>query len=106
MDLTNTPDRRLADWLFYDDVRIARELELDGLQCPDLDEPGHDTARCGACSELDAAAAERAEVKAEIARREAAGIRVDDPEAPTFEERFEPFGLEWQIEQRERGVIG
>ena len=41
---------------------------------------------------------ERAAVRAEIERREAAGVFIEDPEAPSLEERLEPFGIEWQID--------
>lgn len=92
-DITTIPDRQLAETLFYLDARCAEHLEVDALYG---DPEGADPAVLG-----DFAA--RTEIRAEIERREAAGIFIEDPDAPTLEERLEPFGLEWQIEQRERG---
>lgn len=91
-DLTTIPDRRLAEALFYLDVRCAEHLEVDALYG---DPEGADPA---VLADFD----ERAAVRAEIERREAAGIFIEDPEAPSLEERLEPFGIEWQLEQRER----
>jgi hypothetical protein len=101
-DLTTTPDRQLADWLFYDDVRRAERAEIDGLGCYAAEDEDHDAATCSTCRQLAAAAAERQAVRDEIARREAAGIFIEDPDEPTFEERHAPYGIEWQLEQRER----
>ncbi|MGB8878615.1 MAG: hypothetical protein WCD11_19985 [Solirubrobacteraceae bacterium] len=92
-DITTIPDRQLAEALFYLDARCAEHLEVDALYG---DPEGADPAVLG-----DFAA--RLEVRAEIERREAAGIFIEDPDAPSLEERLEPFGIEWQIEQRERG---
>lgn len=38
----------------------------------------------------------------EMERRERTGQFNPDPNAPTLEERLGPYGIEWQIEQRER----
>jgi hypothetical protein len=92
-DLTTIPDRQLADALYWLDVRCAEHLEVDALYG---DPEGADPA---VLADFD----ERAAVRAEIARREAAGISIEDPTEPSLEERLEPFGIEWQIEQRERG---
>ena len=86
------PDRQLADALFYIDVRIGELLEIDGIYDPD----GDITPAAAGLH------ADREEIHTEMARRIAAGITIEDPDAPTLEERLEPFGIEWQIEQRER----
>jgi hypothetical protein len=100
-DLTTIPDRQLSDWLFYDDVRTAELLEVDGFTCPDAYDD-HEPDTCAFCSALAADRAERDAVRAEIERRERAGVFIDDPNEPSFEERYAPFGLEWQREQDER----
>lgn len=91
-ELTTTPDRALADALFWLDVRCAEHLEVDALYG---DPEGADPA-------VLADFAERATIRAEIERRLELGITIDDPDAPTLEQRLEPFGLEWELEQRER----
>lgn len=105
-DLTTIPDRRLADWLFYDDVRRAELSEIDGFYCPGLEDEDVDhathVASCDYCQRLEADAAERRAVEDEVARRAELGISIEDPDEPTLEERLAPFGPEWQREQRER----
>jgi hypothetical protein len=102
-DLTTTPDRQLEDWLFYDDARMAELAEIDGLYCPDDDgDHHHGPATCSFCREAAAHSDLRAAVKAEIARRVELDIRIEDPNEPTFEERHAPYGIEWELEQRER----
>ena len=91
-EIETVPDRLLAESLFYLDVRCAEHLECDALYG---DPEGADPR---VLADFDSAA----EIRAEIARREAAGVFIDDPDAPTLEERLEPFGIEWQLEQRER----
>jgi len=107
-DLTTTPDRQLEDWLFYADVRRAEALEVDGLHCAaaeaDYDD-GVAHVGCAFCAQLDADSAEYAAVKAEINRRLATEIRIDDPNEPTLEERLAPWGIEWELEQRDRAGL-
>ena len=85
------PDRDLADRLFWIDVRLGEHAEVDCM--------GGGEYECPRCS---ADFKAREAILAEQARREAAGIFIEDPDEPTLEERLEPYGLEWQIEQRER----
>jgi methionine synthase II (cobalamin-independent) len=91
-DLTTMPDRQLETAEFYADVRCAEHLEVDALY-GDPDGPHPSVA---------ADFEWRAALRDEIARREAAGITIDDPDEPSLEARLEPFGIEWQLEQRER----
>lgn len=91
MDITQTPDRDLADALFYIDVRRAEHSEID---CD-----GGGEYRCERC---EADYVEAREIRAELARREANGVEVVDPDAPTLEERLGPYGIEWELEQRDR----
>jgi hypothetical protein len=91
-DLTTMPDRELQTAEFYADVRCAEHLEVDALYG---DENGPAPA-------VAADFAWRAELREEIARREAAGIAIDDPNAETLEQRLAPWGTEWELEQRER----
>lgn len=89
--ITTTPDRHLSDAEFYAGVSLSEHSEMD---CE-----GGGEYECPTCT------ANRATidaVKAEMARREAEGITIDDPNEPSFEERFAPFGPEWEREQRER----
>jgi hypothetical protein len=83
------PDRELADEEFYAGVTLAQCLEGG---C--LGEEG-----CPTCA---AASARQEAATAEIAQRQKIGVTIEDLDAPTLEERLEPYGIEWQIEQRER----
>lgn len=87
-DLADTPDRHLQEAEMALEDRLAAHLEID---CE-----GGGEYVCDRCT------ADRAELEAitaELARREAEGIAVDDPSEPTFEERYAPFGPAWQEEQ-------
>jgi hypothetical protein len=90
-DLTTMPDRQLQTAEFYADVRCAEHLEVDALYGSDDPDPA-----------VVADFEWRAQLRDEIARREAEGITIDDPDEPSLEARLEPFGIEWQLEQRER----
>jgi hypothetical protein len=91
-DLSTTPDRELSESLFYLDARCAEHWETDAVYGS---EDGPDDA---VAADFEA----RAQVRAELARREAAGITIEDPNAETFGQRYEPFGTAWQEEQRDR----
>ena len=90
--MTTVPDRQLADALFYLDVRIAEHYEVDAV-FGDPDGPSPQVQ-----GDFDA----RRQIRAEVDRRTEFGIQIDDPDEPSFEERHAPYGIEWQIEQRER----
>lgn len=89
--ITAVSDRELADVLFYIDVRRAEHLEID---C----EAGGEYV----CDRCEADRVEARAVRAELERREELGLEVVDPDAPTLEERLEPYGIEWELEQRDR----
>lgn len=93
-DLTKVPDRQLGDWLFWDDVRFTEMMEMDALAYIDEDEElqAAETAR----------RAQREAIKAEIERRGELGLYIPEPGELTLEERWAPYGPEWQLEQRER----
>ena len=58
-----------------------------------------------ACDEVCIAHEDRRTLAAltwEQARREACGEEHVDPSEPTLEERLGPYGIEWEMEQRER----
>jgi hypothetical protein len=90
-DLTTTPDRALMDAIFYADHDLAQHLEID---CE-----GGGEFECPTCT------ANRETIRlarTEIERRALLGIAVEDPNEPTLEQRLEPYGIEWELEQRER----
>jgi hypothetical protein len=89
------PDRSLSEREFRLDVALAQHAEMDCM--------GGGEYRCGQCEpNMDA----REAIREEVERRKAEGIFVEDPDEPTLEERLGPYGLEWQIEQRERAEGG
>jgi hypothetical protein len=90
-DLTTMPDRHIVDAMIYAERRLAEHLEMDCMGGGEYDCP-----RCSADRDFMRAA------NAEMKRREEAGILIEDPDEPSFEERHAPWGPEWQLEQRER----
>lgn len=80
-------DRELFDLMFYTDASIIE----------------HDMHCC--CDEECEVAPGRRLLRAlshEEDRRVRLGIEVRDDREPTLEERLAPFGIEWELEQRER----
>ena len=90
--ITALPDRQIEDDLFYLDVRISEWFEMDAFYG---DPEGPDPRAAADMDEYNA-------LQAEKDRRIRMNIYVEDPAEPTLEERLGPWGLEWQIEQRER----
>ena len=93
-DLTTIPDRALEDAAFMLDVKIGELLEIDAVY-GDPDGPP---------AEVVAIFDERDAIRTEIERRVTEGVPpIIDPDEPTLEQRLGPYGIEWEIEQRERG---
>lgn len=84
------PDRSIGERMIYAEAFLAEHCEMD---CG-----GGGTPCAGCCARFDFLKAAREEDD----RRQAAGITIEDPDEPTLEERLGPYGIEWQIEQRER----
>lgn len=83
------PDQSMEERAFYCDAAIIEHRNLDA----DPDGP------CEGCIEAHHALEE---IRQERMRRYWLGIAIDDPAAPTLEERLAPYGIEWELEQRER----
>lgn len=88
-------DRSLSEREFYIDVDLAEHSEMDCM--------GGGEYECPSC---EARFEARREIRAEVARRQALSLQIYDPMEPTFEERYAPYGIAWQDEQRERAGGG
>lgn len=87
-------DRSMSEREFYCDAQIIEHRELDAD--PD-----------GCCNRCERAQIAIDEIRAERMRRDALCIeQIVDPNELTLEERWAPYGEEWQWEQRLRHEEG
>lgn len=84
--LSEIPDRQIEESIISAEMLLSRHIEID---CGDGE--GCDTC-CRVHSELQ-------ELVTEKDRRIAEDVYIPDPNEMSFEERFAPFGPEWQREQ-------